>query len=149
MSVVELMKRLTGIGARVSADGDQVAVRFPEEHRQDVERLRLEIQRLKPELLRELAKQDGQPPGVTRSPEDIDLALKIGAYLEMLPANRSATTSELAEALYGTWYTLDNVTDIYLVCEELREAGILIRGRDGYGYQLSYLRTRTGNANLT
>jgi hypothetical protein len=137
MTVFELMERLTGIGASLSADGGQVAVRFPEEHRRDVERLGLEIQRLKPELLRELARKSRRPRRANNSPEDIDLALKICSYMETLPADRSATISELAEALHGRRYTMDHVTDIYLVCEELREARILIRGRDGYGYQLS------------
>lgn len=70
-------------------------------------------------------------------PEDIELALKVGGYLEMLPAHRSATASEIAEALHGRSYTLAQMTDIYGICEELREAKILIRGRDGYGYQFA------------
>jgi len=54
MTVFELMERLTGIGASVSAEGDQVAVRFSEEHRRQVEGLGPEIRRLKPELLKKL-----------------------------------------------------------------------------------------------
>jgi len=54
MTVFELMERLTRIGASVSAEGDQVAVRFSEEHRRQVEGLGPEIRRLKPELLKKL-----------------------------------------------------------------------------------------------
>lgn len=136
MTVFELIERLTGIGASLSAEGNEVAVRFPEEHRRDVERLGLEIKALKPELLRELVRQDDQQHRVNGSPEDIDLALKIGSYLETLPAHQSATASQIAEAFHGRQYALDKVIDIYFVCEELHAARILIRGLDGYGYQL-------------
>lgn len=61
MSVLELMERLTGIGASVSADGDQVAVRFPKQRRVDVEALGPEIRRLKPELLRAIAEPNVGP----------------------------------------------------------------------------------------
>ncbi|HEV2491482.1 MAG TPA: hypothetical protein VG204_00255 [Terriglobia bacterium] len=60
MTVFELVKQLAGIGARVSAEGDQVAVRFPEEHRREVEGLGPEIRRLKPELLRVLHDAGGR-----------------------------------------------------------------------------------------
>lgn len=79
----------------------------------------------------------GSRPESRQSAEDIDLALKIGTFLETLPAHQSATASQIAEALYGRQYLLDHVTDIYCVCEELRGARILNRGRDGYGYELS------------
>lgn len=133
MTVLELMERLTGIGATVSAEGDHVAVRFSGEHRREVEGLGPEIQRLKPELLHELATQSAQPHN---SPEDIDLALKIGFYLETLSSHRSVTASEIAETFHGRDYTLEQVIEIFRICEELREARILIRGWDGYGYCL-------------
>jgi hypothetical protein len=65
-----------------------------------------------------------------------DLALKIRAYLETLPTDQKATADEIAEALHGRNYTLSHVAEAYRVCEELREAQILIRGRDGYGHQV-------------
>jgi hypothetical protein len=58
MTVVDLLERLTRIGATVTVDGDQVAVCFPEEHRRDVEELGSEIRCLKPELLRTLREQN-------------------------------------------------------------------------------------------
>jgi hypothetical protein len=60
MTVFELMERLTGIGANVSAEEDQVAVCFPEERRGEVEALGGEIRRLKPELLRALNHSEGR-----------------------------------------------------------------------------------------
>jgi hypothetical protein len=59
MTVLELMERLTAIGASVRAEGHEVAVRFPEGHRQEVEELGPEIRRLKPDLMRALG---GSPP---------------------------------------------------------------------------------------
>ncbi len=58
MTVLELMDRLAGIGARVTAEGNDVAICFPEEHRRAVEGLGPEIRRLKPELLKELSDAD-------------------------------------------------------------------------------------------
>jgi len=135
MTVTELIGRLADIGATVKAEGDRVAVRFPEERRRDVEELGPDIQRLKPQLMRELLVA---PP---ESLDDIALALKVIALLEKLPDCRSLTISEITEAFYGRGYTLDQVTEVYRDCEELREARILIRARDGYGYQLSFVRT--------
>jgi hypothetical protein len=80
-------------------------------------------------------------PEPEQSAGDIDLALKIGTYMESLPAHQSAPATQIAEALHGRDYTLAQVVDIRRVCEELREARILIRSRDGYGYRLSCLRT--------
>jgi len=134
MTVTELMERLTGIGATVRADGDQVAVCFPEKQRRHVEELAPEIQRLKPQLMRVLVAVPGE------SLDDIALALKIATYLETAPVHHSVTASEIAEALHGRDYTLAQVIDVYRICEELRDALILIRGQDGYGYQRAYLR---------
>lgn len=132
MTVIELMGRLAGLGATVRADGDQVAVCFPEEHRRDVEGLGPEIQRLKPQLMRELVAVPARD-----SLDEIALAVKIGNYLATLPAHQSVTASEIAEAFHGRDYTLDQVIEAYRICEQLREARLLNRGRDGYGYQLS------------
>jgi len=79
--------------------------------------------------------QPGQQPRAFTSAEDIDLALKVGGYLETLFDHSSATASQIAEALHGLDYTLVQVTEIYRICEELRQARIVVRGRDGYGYR--------------
>jgi hypothetical protein len=78
----------------------------------------------------------GQPR--TQNPTaDVDLALKIGGYVARLSACQSATACEIAESFHGAGYTLDELATILRVCEELRGARILIRGRHGYGYQLA------------
>jgi|GEM_PF-1904131 len=84
MTLLELMERLTGIGASMSADGDQVAVYFPEERRVDVEALGLEIRRLKPELLRVIAEPSMKP--VTAGPESPLHGLIGGQLVTMTPA---------------------------------------------------------------
>jgi hypothetical protein len=132
MDVSELIDRLTWMGARISAEGDEVAVRFPEELRREVEELAPTIRELKPRLLRALRDQTGEP---CHELKDIELGLKICGQLASLPAHRSATAVEIAEAFHGRDYALDRVFEVYRVCEELRQAGILTRGRDGYGYQ--------------
>ena len=70
------------------------------------------------------------------SAEEIELALRIGAFLETLPGHQSVTASEIAEKLYGGDYTLNRVLEVYQICEALRASKVLILGRDGYGYQL-------------
>ena len=76
-----------------------------------------------------------------RSPtEDIDLALKIGSYVERLPTHQSATACEIAEAVHGPGYTRGEVAAILRICEELCGARILIRGGRGYDYQLGGCR---------
>lgn len=72
-----------------------------------------------------------------RPPEDIELAVKIGSFLDNLPASRSATANEIAEALFGKNCALDSVIRICQLSEELWQAGILVKGLDGYGYQLA------------
>jgi hypothetical protein len=70
--------------------------------------------------------------------EGIALAMRIGGHLESLPEGESATAAELAKALFGPAYTLDNVIEISKVTEQLRQARILIAGRDACGgYQLA------------
>jgi len=68
--------------------------------------------------------------------EDINLALKIRNYLDQLPKYQSATASEIAEALHGRNYTLEQMVEIYRICEELLQSQILGPGRNGYGYGL-------------
>ncbi len=79
----------------------------------------------------------GPSPGAKREPScvEVDLALRIGTFLEALPGNRSATASEIAEALFGPGYKLDHVISCYRCCKVLEEAKLLIHGLDGYGYQ--------------
>jgi hypothetical protein len=62
MTAVELIERLSKIGASVTIDGEQVTVRFPEGYRQQVEGLGPEIRRLKGELLRALNDANRQTP---------------------------------------------------------------------------------------
>ncbi len=74
--------------------------------------------------------------GTYRGCDDVEEALEIVGYLEALSGRHSATASEIAEKLHGRNYTLERVVEIYRACEALRAAGILISGRDGYGYQI-------------
>ena len=70
-------------------------------------------------------------------PEDVELAIKIGGFLDTLAARQSATATDIADALFGKTCPLDRAIRIYQLSEELRQAGILVRGLDGYGYQLA------------
>jgi hypothetical protein len=137
MTVWELMKELADTGATVKADGGEVAVIFPEEHRRHIEELGPEIRRLKPQLLRELSRSRDFFNRADRSGTtgEIELALKVGRYLNTFPGHRSVTASEIADTLFGKECGLDRVLEVYRICEELREARIVIKGRDGYGYQ--------------
>jgi hypothetical protein len=72
--------------------------------------------------------------------EDIELALKIRGHLETLPGHVSATCTEMGDALFGKRCTLAQIMEIYSICEDLRKTGILIEGRNGYGYQLARQR---------
>jgi hypothetical protein len=140
MNVSELIDRMTGIGASISAEGDELAVRFPEQCTRDVEELAPAIRELKPKLLRVLGGKIGEPGQL----KDIELALHIYSHLVSLPAFQSATACEVAGALHGRNYTLDHVIEVYRACEQLLEARILIRGRDGYGFQLDVPAPRIG-----
>jgi hypothetical protein len=62
-------------------------------------------------------------------------ALRVVAYLNALSAHKSATASEIAEALHWQGHTLDQMIEINRVCNLLCEVRILMRGREGYGYQ--------------
>jgi hypothetical protein len=68
---------------------------------------------------------------------DIEDALAIIGSLEALPAQRSATATEIAETLHGTNCTLTQIIQIYRICEALRAANIVILGQDGYGYRIA------------
>jgi hypothetical protein len=71
------------------------------------------------------------------TPEAIELALKIGAHFDSLEAGQSATAAEIAEALFGQDYRLDQLEEIYRISKELSREHILRPGRDGYGFELS------------
>lgn len=82
-------------------------------------------------------RETGPSPGTKRGPStvDVDLALRIKTFFEALPGNRSATAGEIAEALFGPGYKLDQVISCYRCCKALEEAKLLIQGLYGYGYQ--------------
>jgi hypothetical protein len=69
-------------------------------------------------------------------PGDVDLAMRIATFLETLSEHQSATASEIAERFYGADYTLNQILEVYRICEILRSDRLLIRAREGYGYQL-------------
>ena len=135
--VAVIVESLEEAGVRFRLDGKKVKAKLPKlappEVLQKLETLRMR----RDEVATLLRFRQGEVFEPTPSTEDIDLALKIGTHLETLPAHRSATACEIAETLHGSQYMLDHVIKIYLMCEELREARILIRGREGYGYQFS------------
>ncbi len=135
--VAVIVESLEAAGVRFRLDGKKVKAKLPKpappEVLQKLETLR--VCRGEVATLLRLRQSEAFEP--TPSTEDIDLALKIGTHLETLPVHRSATASEIAEVLHGQDYTLAQVVDIYRICQELREARILIRGREGYGYQFS------------
>jgi hypothetical protein len=162
----DLVASFEAAGGSFSLEDGHVTVTYPKDQRDalmpilsllrafkvDVERLVLErgkIHSAQPHTLYmgrmkkgeakvpEAGFRPGSPTESKQSAEDIDLALKIGAYLEKLPAHQSATASQIAEAHHGRQYTLEHVIEAYQICEEMRGARILIRGRDGYGYQLA------------
>jgi len=62
---------------------------------------------------------------------------KVRGFLEAFPDNRSATASEIAEALFGRDYRLDNVFDCHQCCPPLEEVQVVIPGLDGCGYQIT------------
>src|SRR5436853_4964724 len=65
MNIPELMEQLDRAGATLLADGNEVTVSFPEEHRHEIEQLGSMIRRLKPDLLQALRERTTKP-----NPED-------------------------------------------------------------------------------
>jgi hypothetical protein len=70
------------------------------------------------------------------TPEAIELACKIGDFFDLLEAGQSATAAEIAGALFGEDYTLDQVVEIDRISKQLSREHILRPGRDGYGFEL-------------
>jgi hypothetical protein len=69
-------------------------------------------------------------------PWDVDLAIRIATFLETLPGHQAAAASEIAEKFYGAECTLNQILEVHRICEILRGDRLLIRGCDGYRYQL-------------
>jgi hypothetical protein len=70
-------------------------------------------------------------------PKQAELALKIKAHLRRLPGHVSATSTDIADALFGRKCTLIQIMEIDSICQELLNASVLVYGQNGYGYQLA------------
>jgi hypothetical protein len=143
LSATNVLDRLAALGCAVRVEGEKLKVRGP--NLPEVAVLVSELRAHREEAIPIVRKLSSAPPAPKAGQPgllsgfdqlgDIDLALSVVTHLEALPSHISATACEIAEALHGRDYTLDQVIQAYRLCEELREARILIRGRDGYGYQ--------------